>query len=151
LSSQRVQLVRAVEPEDGDCSVALDLDNRFGHAATLTAGTLTAGRQPRDVSRTSPHRKAGTLPALAAAAVGPREDLQDVPAGSDEIAPATAVPGVDLAGTILGRVGPEVHAPLGDPAEHLVELRLADQERVVLGGNLLVRAHEVHAQVVRQL
>src|SRR5690606_29147841 len=45
-------------------------------------------------------------------------------------------------------VGPVLHAALDDPPVDLVELRLADQERVVLGGDLVARRGEVESDAV---
>ena len=48
------------------------------------------------------------------------------------VEPAPTVVGVDLAETLLPRVGPVGETALGYASEDLVKLALADKERVVL-------------------
>src|SRR4029450_7951863 len=67
------------------------------------------------------------------AAVGAGDDLQEVAARLLPVDPAAAVVGVDLARPPPAGVGAVGQPALPDAAEDLVELVLADQERIVLG------------------
>src|SRR5262249_31292033 len=67
-----------------------------------------------------------------AGAVGARDHLEQVAVGVLEVDAAAAVVAVDLAGAALHRVGPVLEAALADAAVDVVEVALADQERVVL-------------------
>src|SRR6266480_121261 len=64
---------------------------------------------------------------------------------------AAAVFGVDLAGLLVERVGPEVQPAGLDAAEDLVELGLSDQEGVVGRDGVAVVVGEVEAHVVGRL
>src|SRR5271166_6481527 len=74
---------------------------------------------------------------LAARAVGPGENLQEVASGVAEVDPAAAVVGVDLARPTSARVGPVLQAARLDLAVDRVEVVLRDQERIVLRSDLL--------------
>jgi hypothetical protein len=66
------------------------------------------------------------------------DDLKEVTVQILEIDTAPAVMVTDLALLCLPGVGPVGKLPFADPAEDLVELRFADQEGVVLLGDLTV-------------
>src|ERR1700757_726510 len=55
-----------------------------------------------------------------------------------EVHTPAAIVVIDRAGAALRRIGPVRHLALPDPRQHLVELRLADQEGVVLVRQLAV-------------
>jgi hypothetical protein len=71
-----------------------------------------------------------------------------MPVGILEVAPAAAVAPVDLAAMRAAGVGPEVEAALADAIEDRVELRLADEEGIVLWCDLVVGRVEVERDVV---
>jgi hypothetical protein len=75
---------------------------------------------------------------LATTAVGTGDDLEEVAVGILEVHAAATVVVVDLAGLCLARVGPVFQPPLTDAPEDVVEVVLADQEGVMLGGDLAV-------------
>jgi hypothetical protein len=79
------------------------------------------------------------------------EDLEEVPVGVLEVDAAPAVAGVDLAGIVPVGIGPVGEPPLLDAPEDLVELALADEEGVVLGGDVAVTVDEVEGDVVVDL
>src|SRR5688572_24457266 len=115
----------------------------------LSASSPTASRSARITCEHCFEKNRGQSPAsdkdrgqtptaLATAAVWTRDDLEHVPRRVFEVDAAAAVVAVDLALLLERRVGPPVEAALLHPAEDLVELRLAHQERVVLDLDLLV-------------
>src|SRR4026209_1871962 len=65
-----------------------------------------------------------------------------------EIDAAAAVVPADFAGTFPVGIGPVLKASVADAGEDLVELLFADEEGVVLGGNLAVVFVEVDGNVV---
>src|SRR5205807_1539008 len=79
------------------------------------------------------------------------DDLEQVAVGVSEVHAATTVVVVDLARSAERRVGPVVEPPLGDPTEDLVELVLADQERVVLRRDLALDVVVVERHLVADL
>src|SRR4029077_2616034 len=83
-----------------------------------------------------------------AAAVGSGQDLEQVPVRILEVQAAAAVAPVDLPALAAAGVGPVVDPAVADAAEDRVELLLADQERVVLRRDGLVRHVEVEGDVV---
>src|SRR5258708_5342424 len=76
------------------------------------------------------------------------DDLEEVAARLFEVNAAAAVVVVDLALLLLHRIGPVVDALLLDAAEDLVELLLADEERVVLLLDLVVGVAEIERHAV---
>src|SRR5262249_39153249 len=93
-----------------------------------------------------PTRSASGLPATAA--VGARDDFQQVAARVLEVDAASAVVTVDLARLGLRRVSPVGVALLFDAGEDLVELGLAHEERVVLRPDLGLLVHEIDVDAV---
>ena len=73
-----------------------------------------------------PHERRADAP------VGPGDDFQLVAIGTRKIYPTPSVVVVDLAGTMVERIGPMVEGTLHDAIEDGVEIGLADQEGVVL-------------------
>src|SRR5690606_11382578 len=103
--------------------------------------------RPRGALRGQRRRPEVTVPS-ATAAVRAGDDLEEVPVVAQEVHAAPAVVAVELARLALPGVGPVLHAALDDPPVDLVELRLADQERVVLSGDLVARRGEVEPDAV---
>src|SRR5438105_6496223 len=87
----------------------------------------------------------------SAAAVRARDDLEEVAARVLEVHAAAAVVVVDLALLALARIRPVVEPALLDAAEDLVELLLADEERVVLLLDLVIGVAEIERHAVREL
>ncbi|CAM5709841.1 hypothetical protein SCALM49S_05534 [Streptomyces californicus] len=97
--------------------------------------------------RAPPYRRS---PEGRSAAVRTGDQFQPVAAGIGEVHSLAAVVAVDLAGQRALRIGVELDSQRLDPRERGVELRLRDQERVVLrrdrrGGD----GREVQSDVVR--
>ncbi len=65
-----------------------------------------------------------------------------------EVDAAAAIVPADLAGAVSVGIGPVLKTSITDSGEDLVELFFADQERVVLGGNLAVVIVEVDGDIV---
>ena len=65
-----------------------------------------------------------------------------------EVYAAAAVVPADLAGAFSVWIGPVLESSITDAGEDLVELFFADQEGVVLGGNLAVVIVEVDRNIV---
>ena len=70
--------------------------------------------------------------------------------GIFEIDAAAAVVPADLAGAFSVGIGPVLESSLADAGEDLVELFFANQEGVMLGGNLAVVIIEVDGHVVAE-
>src|SRR3990172_1797141 len=88
---------------------------------------------------------------LSGVRVGPRDDLEDVPARVIEVHAASAVVGVDLALQPVTGVGPVGEAARLDAAEDPVELVLAHEEGVVLRRGLALQDIEVQRHLVPHL
>jgi hypothetical protein len=73
-----------------------------------------------------------------AAAVGPRDDLQNVAVGVVPVDAAPAIVVVDAARLLVRRVRPVRQPPRLDALEDAVELFFADEEGVVLDREVLV-------------
>jgi hypothetical protein len=84
-------------------------------------------------------------------AVGPSDDLEEMPVRILKVHAATAVIVVDLARATPARVSPIVNAALTDPGEDLIELGFSDQEGVMLRHYLVSRLIEVETHSVAQL
>jgi hypothetical protein len=83
-------------------------------------------------------------------AIGPSDDLEEMPIRILEVHAATAVIVVDLARATLARVGPIVDAALADPGKYLIELSFSDQEGVMLRHYLVLRLIEIKTHAVAQ-
>ena len=68
--------------------------------------------------------------------------------GVAEVEPAATVVVIDLTLVVAPRVGPDREASLLHPCVHLVELALADEERVVLSCDVAVGIGEVEGHPV---
>src|SRR5262245_22521788 len=68
-----------------------------------------------------------------------------------EIEPAAAIIVVDRTRPALAGIRPVLDAALADAREDLIELVLADQERIMLGGDLAIRVVEVERYRVAEL
>src|SRR4051812_39532408 len=86
--------------------------------------------------------------ARISASVGAGDDLEDVTGRILEVQPAAAVVTVDLVRLRRHRIGPVRHPARPDSREYRIELRLADEKRVVLDGERLVGRQEVEADSV---
>src|SRR5262245_48849971 len=115
-------------------NAALPANDRCGESIGSHATSLTRAR------------RASGFP--AAAAVGPRDDFQQVAARVLEIDTAPTVVTVDLPRLGLRRIGPVSEALIFHAGEDLIELRFADQESVVLGPDLAVLVHEIDVDPV---
>src|SRR5215813_13444570 len=82
------------------------------------------------------------------AAIRAGDDLHQVAVGVGEIDAASAVIVVDLPRPGPAGIGPVRHAAPGDAAEYDVEIFLADQERIVLDGDVAVGLGEVEGHAV---
>src|SRR2546426_11204666 len=71
-----------------------------------------------------------TIP--AAAAIGPRDDLEQMAIWIFEVDAASAVMVVNLACLGARRIGPILETPLSHPTKDLVELRFANQKGIML-------------------
>ena len=58
--------------------------------------------------------------------------------GIGEIEPAAAIPAVDFAGAPAGWIGPIVEISFADSIENRIEVRLADEECIMLRRDLAV-------------
>src|SRR6516225_6392508 len=105
---------------------------RRSGSADQNAAWSRRGAAPRSES---PSRRDSTA-GLAAAAVGPGDDLQQVTVRVFEIQSAAAVPVVDHTRPGLARIGPVPKVLVADPAKGRVEFFLTDQEGVVLRRDL---------------
>src|SRR5690349_2509587 len=85
---------------------------------------------------------------LATAAVGAGDDLEQVAVGVLEVQAAAPVPVVDLAAPAPAGIRPVGQVPFADPAERGVKLLLADQEGVMLRGDLPAGLAEVQRDAV---
>src|SRR6476646_4567697 len=85
---------------------------------------------------------------LAAAALGPGDDLQGVPVRIVPVHAPTPVVRVDRVRPAMAWVGPVAQAALLDTAEDLVELNFADEEGVVRRNRLAVVVGEVQAHAI---
>src|SRR5262245_23154867 len=103
----------------------------------------TARQRPRDAR---PPHLSSRFP--TAAAVGPRDDFQQVAARVLEIDAPPAVVTVDLPCLGPRRIGPMGEAPFLHAAEDLVELRFAHEESVVLRPDLPLLVHEIDVDAV---
>src|SRR5262249_35096722 len=83
-------------------------------------------------------------------AVRAGDDLQEVPVRTLPVHPAAAVAGIDLIRPGPPGVGPVPQPTLPDAAEDGIELRLADQERVVLRLDVLGTIIEGQGDVVAE-
>src|SRR5437763_2823980 len=99
---------------------------------------------------TSTHFCGCTL-VLPAGPVRAGDDLEEVSVRVPEVHASTAVVAVDLPPPPERRIGPVLEPPLGDPTEDLVELVLADEERVVLRRDLAVHVVIVERHAVAGL
>src|SRR3546814_20670852 len=79
----------------------------------------------------------------AAAAVGPGDDLEEMPVRILEIEAAAAVVAIDLSRLRLPGIGPVGKLPVADPTEYPVEFGFADQEGVVLWRHFALGIHVV--------
>jgi hypothetical protein len=86
------------------------------------------------------HEAAGSA---SAASVRARDHFQAMAVGVGEIDPAAAIVVIDLAGSAAHRIGPMVETSLADAAENSVEIRLADQEGLVLWSDRAVGVGEI--------
>src|SRR5918998_5267166 len=87
----------------------------------------------------------------APAAVGPGDDLEEVAVVAEEVDAAAPVVVVDLARPAPAGVGPVVDRPLEDALVDGGELVFGDEERVVLGGDVVGGdGREVEADPVRR-
>src|SRR5262245_52948182 len=91
-------------------------------------------------------RTASGLPATAA--VGSRNDLEQVAARVLEVDAASTIVTVDLAGLGLSGIGPVGETLLFYAREDLVELRLAYEKSIVLGPDLSLLVHEIDIDAV---
>ena len=73
------------------------------------------------------------------------------PSGSSKYDAAAAVVAVDFSGPDLAGVGPVTEPALADPRKDRIEVFLADEEGVVLGGNLAVGLVEVERDAVAEV
>src|SRR5207244_8728102 len=71
-----------------------------------------------------------------------------MPIGILEVDAAPIVPMVDLTGFRLVRIGPVRQMSLLDAPKDLVELRLADQEGIMLGLDVAAGVHEIQGQLI---
>src|SRR5512142_2018068 len=99
---------------------------------------LSAG--VRASARTQPAR---TACGLAAAAVGPGDDLEQVAIGVFEVQAPTAVTVVDRPALGLARICPERQVLFADPAKRGVELFLAKEKRIMLGRDIPACLREI--------
>jgi hypothetical protein len=81
----------------------------------------------------------------AAAAVGAGDDFEQMSVWIFEVQTPAAVVVIDLTTPLLGGVGPVGEIALAAAVKDLVELVLADEEGVVLRGNLAIGGQEVEA------
>src|SRR3546814_20031502 len=79
----------------------------------------------------------------AAAAVGPGDDLEEMPVRILEIEAAAAVVAIDLSRLRLPGIGPVGKLPVAAPTAYPVEFGFADQEGVVLWRNFALGIHDV--------
>ena len=87
-------------------------------------------------------------PALAAAAVGPGDDLQQVTVRVFEVQSAAAVPVVDHPRPGLARIGPVRKVLVADPVKGRIEFFLTHEEGVVLGRDLPGGLGEVQGDII---
>ena len=85
---------------------------------------------------------------LAAAAVAPGDDLQQVTIRVFEVQSAAAVPVVDHLRPSPARIGPVRKVLVADPVKGRIEFFLTDQEGVVLRRDLSGGLGEVQGDVV---
>src|SRR5262245_47390379 len=79
----------------------------------------------------------------AAAPVRTRDDLQKVPIRVLEIETAAAIVTIDVALLGLRRIGPILLTSIADAFEYGLEFRLADQEGIVLRGDVRPGVKEI--------
>src|SRR5438094_6395355 len=84
----------------------------------------------------------------AAAAIRPRDDLEQMTVGIFEIDTAAGIVVVDPEALMLTGIGPILELPLAQAAENLVEFVLAHQKRVMLGRDLAVRVVKIERDTV---
>jgi hypothetical protein len=92
------------------------------------------------------HARASRIP--AAAAIGTRDDFEQMPIRILEVETAPTVVVVGLPRLSLAGVSPVRQVPLADAAEYLFEFGVADQEGVMLGHDLAFGIHIVEIGVV---
>src|SRR4029078_10268240 len=83
--------------------------------------------------------------------IRPGNDLEQMAVRIFEVETAAAVVAVDLAGLALSGVGPVIEAARTDAPEHFVEFAFADQERVMLRGDLVIGVVEIERNVIPEL
>src|SRR6476646_3853527 len=108
-------------------------------------------RAPRQHATNSACAGCLLVECLAAAAVGPGDDLQGVPVRIVPVHAPAPVVRVDRVRPAMARVGPVAQAALLDAAEDLVELSFADEEGVVRRNRLAVIVGEVQAHAIGRL
>src|SRR5262245_39371390 len=104
-----------------------------------------------DRSSLSATRGAGQGPRSwlpAAAAIGSRNDFQQMSVRVLGIDAPSAVVTVDRVRLMLPRIRPMRKTVLLDAGENLVELLLSDKERIVLGPDLAFLVHEIDVHTI---
>lgn len=86
----------------------------------------------------------------AAAAVGSRDDLEQMPVRVLEVDPAPAIVMINFARFAARRIGPVRLPALANASEDLVKLAFADEERKVAGVDLVLPFHEIQTDAIRR-
>src|SRR4029077_10789667 len=81
----------------------------------------------------------------------PREDLEKMSVRVLEIEAAPAVAPIDLAGTVLRRIGPILQSALPNASESGIEFPFADQESVVLHRDVALSLVKIERHAIAEI